>query len=245
MSDVTQWRLADAAKRLTGGRTQYTPPPEWKCGVEPTPALPIDEQINRLQRSNTKYRLRPGLGPCAYYAARFGTCLAVDAATMQAADDARVMAARWKRLEKAAADAASSFAVIAEMLKRDDAAPRTRWPTVEPPEVQQAERVVFALHETQGLDHVAQFARQARSVFQNNQGEIWRVVFVADLGLLWCELTGEPPVRSDPFLNFVTAAYNSLGQAPVNWERPVRRALAMRLDWHRYRNILQNLKPNS
>ena len=246
MSDVTKWRLADAAKRLTGGRIQYTPPPEWKCGVEPTPALPIDKAITRLRDSNTKYRLHSGLGPCAYYAARIGTCLALDAATVQAADDPRVMAARWKRLEKAAADAASGIAIIGEALKHDDQAPRTRWPAVEPSEVERALKLIFALHETHGLDHITAFARQARSVFQNNQGEIWRAVFAADLGFLWCELTGEPPARSEPFLDFVSAAYDSLGQRQsVTWDRPVKRALAMRLDWHRYRNILQNLKPNS
>jgi hypothetical protein len=254
MTDATRLRFGDAAKRLTGGRIQYTPPADWKCGVEPTPALPIDETISELRQSNRLHRLRPreelsarGI-VCPYYAARWATALAVDAATVAAGDDPKDMVRRWSMLERSAQQARDGIKGIADLLTTAQA-PVTRWPLLEANDIQQAYDVLIrVLHQSGVLDRMVQHAHQSRRVFQGNQGDkdsIWRLVFAADLGFTWRVLTNSPPAETEPFMSFVAAAFNSLTDdpKPVSWERSIRRALALELDWDRYeKEFLQKVR---
>jgi hypothetical protein len=245
---ITRWRFGQVASVLLPGGEQcepwnWKPPTDWSCWDEPSPALPIDWVLTRLRHSNRPPQLRPrdeldtrGL-PCPYYAARFAIALAVDAATMAAADDAAEMARRWRAHEHAASKARAGIKTIAESLTRAASeTPFTRWPLVESPEVRAAYKLIFALHQIGGLDRIEEHARRSRQVFQRDQGDVWRAVFAAELGFFWRVLTDSPPARTTPFIDFITAAYESLMDDPpsVSWERPVRRALAMGLDWDRF-----------
>jgi hypothetical protein len=241
MSDIIRnWRFDDAAKILTDGRRAPEPAPKWKCWTQPSPPFPIDEAVTTLIQSNKIPHLRPkeelevrGFR-CPYYAVRWAVAMAVDAATVAAKDDPADMASRWRGLEEFAQAAQAPIAEIAELLRHDSQAPRTRWPLTEPLEVRNALELVFKLHQTSGLEHIAKQAHSTRQLFQNNQGDIWRLTFAADLGLTWVALTGERPVRTDPFLDFLGAAFGSLTDTEVSWEKPVRRALTLGIDWARY-----------
>jgi hypothetical protein len=247
MSDIIRnWRFDDAAKVLTGGRRSPEPPPKWKCWIQPSPPLPIDEAVTTLIQSNKIPHLRPkeeleerGF-QCPYYAVRWGVAMAVDAATVAAKDDPADMASRWRAAEEFARAAQAPVAAIAESLKRDSRAARTRWPLTEPLEGRDALELVFKLHQTNGLEHIAKHAHSTRQLFQNNQGDIWRLIFAADLGFTWVALTSERPARNDHYLNFVAAAFSSLGNTEISWERAVRRALALGLDWERYEKFFKN-----
>ena len=243
--DVTRWRLGDVAERLLGGRKRWDPPPDWACWSEPAPVLPIDRAITALRHSNRVPQLRPEevldarIIACPYYAARYATAMAVDAATVAAGDDPADMARRWRAHEHAARDARASIAAIAQSLVLAAEVPCTRWPLLEPDEVTRAYELVVMVHRIGGLDRIAEYARQSRQLFQNNQGDagnVWRVVFAADLAFTWRVLTGSNPARTDPFVGFVAAAFESLTDdpSPEPWENAVRRALAMELDWDRY-----------
>jgi hypothetical protein len=242
--DVTRWRFGDVAKRLLGGRTSYEPPPNWAYWREPTPALPIDRAITTLRNSDRAPRLRPRetldarVIACPYYGTRWATAMAVDAATVMARDDPAEMTARWRAHEKAAAESRHGIAAIAESLVRATQMPLSRWPMCVPEDVERTYEQIIRLHRSGGLDRISDQARVQRKFFQNNQGsreQIWRVVFAADLGLTWRALTGNNPARTEPFIAFVAATYDSLDAGPsVSWENPIRRALAMGVDWDRY-----------
>jgi hypothetical protein len=245
MSDIRNWRFDDAAKVLTGGRRSPVPPPKWKCWIQPSPPLPIDEAITTLIQSNKIPHLRPKVElavrgfRCPYFAVRWAVAMAVDAATVAAKDDPADMASRWRALEEFARAARGPVVAIAESLKCDSRVARTRWPLTEPPEVRYALELIFKLQQTNGLEHIANQAHSTRQLFQNNQGDIWRLTFAADLGFTWVALTGERPARSDPYLNFVAAAFSSLSNTEISWERAVRRALALGLDWERYERFFK------
>jgi hypothetical protein len=238
MDDVTHWRFGDVAERLLGGRRQYQPPPGWPCWREPTPALPIDRAITALRESNREPRLRPQeqLGLCPYYGVRWAIAMAADAATVAASDDAADMAERWRVQVEEARKAGAALAVLTEsLLHPTTQTPMTRWPMLEPAEVTQSYNAIFMLQRSGALDRLSEHARRARQFFENNQGapeDVWRLVFCADLGFTWRLLTGANPARTEPFINFVAAAYESLdAPAAVSWERSVRRALGLELDW--------------
>ena len=103
--------------------------------------LPIDRAITALRHSNRVPRLRPEevldarIIACPYYAARYATAMAVDAATVAAGDDPVDMARRWRAHEHAARDARASIAAIAQSLVLAAEVPCTRWPLLEPDEV--------------------------------------------------------------------------------------------------------------
>jgi hypothetical protein len=237
--EFRHWRYSDVAERL---RLQsWHPPKDWPCWAEPSPALPIDKAITALRDSNRVPRLRPreklnsiGLR-CCYYAARFAVAMAADVSTMAANDDPVEMARRWHAREQAVHNAIREIAVVVESLRAGQSGtPLVRWPRREPVEVCHAYEALPALR--QALDQIAKHARSSRRVYQHDQGDVWRLVFAADLGFFWRVLTGSNPTRADPFIGFVAAAFESLSDdlPAVPWERTTRRAIAMELDWDRY-----------
>jgi hypothetical protein len=251
MDDVTHWRFGDVAERLLGGRRQYQPPPSWPCWREPALALPIDHAITALRESNREPRLRPQeqLGLCPYYGARWAIAMAVDAATVAASDDVADMAERWRVHADVIRKAAAEIAVVtASLLHPATQTPMTRWPIIEPPEIEQTYNMLCMLHHSGALARLVEHAHASAQVFANKQGsrsDVWKTVFAADLGFTWCLLTGTKPARTEPFISFVAAAYASLTDVPAawSWDNAVRRALGLELDWDRYRkNILRQTR---
>ena len=219
-------RFGDIAARLLGGRTQPNPPPDWRCWNEPVPALPIDDLINHLVRSNAEPRLRtpPELErhgiTCPFYAMRFAIAVAVDAATATAGEDPAEMAERWRVQEKAARQAAAANAVIAGSLLQSARRPEPRLPFIEAPGLISAYRTTLLLQHTKPFDRIAEDARQWRQFYQRARGEpfdVWRAVFVCELGFVWAALTGAKPARNDEFAGFIEAAYASISEEEVSW----------------------------
>jgi hypothetical protein len=86
------------------------------------------------------------------------------------------------------------------------------------------------------LLEIERYAWSRRQLLINTQGNIWRLTFAAALGFAWRALTGANPANSKPFINFITAAWESLADdpEPVAWEGYVRRAIRDYGDWDRY-----------
>ena len=140
--DVTRRRLGDVAERLLGGRKRWDPPPDWTCWSEPAPVRPIDRAITALRQSNREPRLRRRGNPrCAQH------CMPVLRARAmrprwpstpppwRRAIDPADMVKRWRAHEHAARDARASIAAIAQSLVEAEKIPYSRWPLLEPPEV--------------------------------------------------------------------------------------------------------------
>jgi hypothetical protein len=135
--DVTRWRLGDVAERLLGGRKRWDPPADWTCWAKPAPA----RLLTALRQSNRELRLRlreilaeRGIA-CPYYGARWAIALAVDPATVSVAVDPADMVKRWRAHEEAAREERAGIVAIAESLVEAEKIPYSRWPLLEPPEV--------------------------------------------------------------------------------------------------------------
>ena len=61
---------------------------------------------------------------------------------------------------------------------------------------------------------------------------MWRAVFAAELGFAWVALTGAKPARNEEFAGFIEAAYASITDEEISWQRAIRRAIDLKLDWH-------------
>jgi hypothetical protein len=253
--DITHWLFGDVAERLLAGRSEPTPPSDWRCWTKPTPALPIDEMISDLMRRNREPRLRSRSGlsaegiACPFYQLRFAIAAAVDAATEAGSEDPAQMAERWHSHEKKARQAAQVIKDIAASLPHSKQRPTPRLPLVEPPELISAYKMTMLLRHMGTFDCIADHARRYRQLFQYDRGEAhhtWRVVFAADLGFVWAALTGENPARTEPFIEFIIACFESIadGQPEVSWERPIRRALDLGLDWRGRGNSFSKVLKN-
>jgi hypothetical protein len=153
-----------------------------------------------------------------------------------ASDDPVDLARRWRVHEEAAGKIDEALTIIATTLLLAKEVPFTRWPNTEPPEINRAYWELFALHRSGAPKRIAAHARTQRQSFQHDRrskADVWRLTFCADLGFLWRALTGANPARTDPFINFVAAAYESLSDEldPVAWEHVVRRAVELGFDW--------------
>ena len=80
------------------------------------------------------------------------------------------------------------------------------------------------------IEYCRNFAMKGKKRFSlppKHQHE-WEVAFAATLGFAWRRLTGRNPpltVGGSPFLNFVNAAYQSLGRSSeLSWARPCEKA---------------------
>jgi hypothetical protein len=237
-----RWRFGDVAARLLAGRNFPSPPPSWACWIEPSPALPIDKVITALKRTNREPRLRSqseleeqGI-VCSYYSTRFAVAVAVDAAAAAADQQRTDMIERWRLHEEAATNAAAEIKIISETLLKSEQRPTPRAPDVESAEVFADYKTIMKFHRDGALERIAAYARQCQQFYQHDRGEasdVWKAVFAADLAFTWRILTGANPARTEPFIRFVTAAYESIGDdlPEVSWERAIRRALALGLDW--------------
>jgi hypothetical protein len=129
--------------------------------------------------------------------------MAVDAATVAASDDVADMAERWRVHEEVVRKEAAEIAVVAEsLLHPATQAPMTRWPIIEPPEIERTYNMLFMLHHSGALARLVDHAHASAQVFANNQGsrsDVWKTVFAADLGFTWRLLTGANPARTEPF----------------------------------------------
>jgi hypothetical protein len=253
--DIIHWRFGDVAERLLAGHSEPAPPPDWRCWIEPAPALPIDEMISDLRRRNREPRLRsrPELSAdgiaCPFYQLRFAVAAAVDVATEAASEDPAQMAKRWRSEEEKARRAAQVIKDIAASLPYSELRPTPRLPLVEPLELISAYKMVMLLRHMGTFDCIGDYARRYRQLFQYDRGEpynLWRAVFVADLGFVWVALTGESPARTEPFIEFIVAAFASIadGQPEESWERSIRRALALGLDWRGRGNSFSEVLKN-
>ena len=242
VDDITHWRFGDVAERLLAGHSEPNPPPDWRCWTEPAPALPIDEMISDLMRRNWEPRLRSrselsaeGIA-CPFYQLRFAAAAAVDAATEAASVDPAEMAKRWRSQEEKARRAAQAVEDIAASLPHSELRAVPRLPLVEPPELISAYKMTMLLRRVGTFNCIADYARRYRRLFQYDRGgphDVWRAVFAADLGFAWAALTGENPTRTEPFIELIVACFESIAdrQPEVSWERSIRRALALGLDW--------------
>lgn len=236
--EVIRWQFGDVAARLLGGRTQPNPPSDWLCWKEPTPALSIDDQITSLIRRNAHPRLRSRseLDPiaCPYYGARFAIAVAVDAATATAGADPTEMAKRCRVQEEAARQATEAIATISETLLQSSHRPEPRLPRLKSPELIGAYKTALMLRQMGTFERIAADARQWQTFYQRARGEpfdTWRLTFVAELGFAWATLTGVRPARNEWFADFIADAYASIADDEVWWDRAIRRAVALDLDW--------------
>ena len=255
LDDIIHWRFGDVAERLLAAHSEPNPPPDWRCWTEPAPALPIDEMISDLMRRNREPRLRSrselsaeGIA-CPFYQLRFAVATAVDAAAAAASEDPMEMAERWRSQEEKMRLAAQMVEDIAASLPHSKLRAAPRLPLVEPPEVISAYKMVMLLRHMGTFDCIADYARRYRGLFQHDRGEpydVWRAVFAADLGFAWAALTGENPARTEPFIEFIVACFESIAdrQPEISWERPIRRAMALGLDWRGRGNSFSELRKN-
>jgi hypothetical protein len=240
--NITCWRFGDVAARLLGENrfTFRNPPPSWSPWKEPTAEskLPIDDVITRLRHSNRGPRLRSredlnALGlACPYYAARWAIALAVENASVVAInDDPTQILGAWRKAEEAFQKIREGTEMVEALLKARLLWPR--WPLLRPPAINQVCDTMVELLRSGVLKHAEDDARIAQKTFRNNQGDIWKLSFVAELGLAWRALTGTNPARTDPFADFIAAAYESVTDKPgeISWERTVRRVLKLGIDW--------------
>jgi hypothetical protein len=243
--------LAESApSRLLRGDLFPHPPRDWRRWTEPSPAFPIDEEVTALRKRERPPKLRDKrhMGvPCPYWYARFMVAGAADMAEREAAEPA---ASRRRAADQWASLAKESASLAKQLSRRFGASPpwgrvvffNERFPSEAPASITQAyeniARAVLALLE------IEQYARSRRRLLINTQGNIWRLTFAAALGLAWRALTGMNPANSTPFVDFVSAAWNSLSDdpEPVAWERHVRRAIRDYAGWDRYdREVIDQL----
>jgi hypothetical protein len=225
-----------SAARLTPGGLHMVPPDNWRCGSEPVARLPIDERITWLRRRKRAPKFRQDIKkilPCPYWYARFMTALAADIATQEAGrkDEIRLRSAdRWKELANQAKRFSRELAEIFGASPPDGKIIFTedRWTHHEAPApitdaYEEVARAVSA------LSTIEQYARSRRKALRNKQPDIWRLTFVTQLGFAWRVLTGARPANWDPFIDFVTSAWESLAEEEqaINWDRSVRRALEL------------------
>jgi hypothetical protein len=251
---MMRWRFGDVAVRLLGGHTYPSPPPSWVCWVEPRPALPIDQKITARKQTNRAPLLRPkseleaeGIS-CPYYLVRFAIAVAVDAAFDAANQQRGDMIDRWRVHETAAAEADAKLAVIVETLLKSEQRPTPRLPDVESAQLFADYRQVMEFHHSGALKRIVAHARRYREFYRYDRGgaaEVWRAVFVADLGFTWRKLTGANPTRGEAFVEFIAAAYHSIDADPPvveTWDQAIRRALDLRLDWQQRGNSFDQVR---
>jgi hypothetical protein len=235
-------RFGDVAQRLLVGRTQLTPPPVWRCWVEPTPPIPIDEMITDLMRRNAEPRLRAPVElkqqyvDCPYWVMRFAIAAAVDAASISAGKDPAEETKRYRTRAEAAEQATVAIETLRTAMLQSARSPSPRLPFLETPEVIAANKEVLAFRHSGALERIAEDARHCLQFYQHARGEpfdVWRVVFVAELGFAWSAMTGAMPTRSEQFTAFIVAAYDSVagGQPEVHWDRAIRHVVDLDLDW--------------
>jgi len=241
--NITCWRFGDVAARLLDANkfTFGRPPPDWSLWAEPIAEskLPIDDIITKLCHSNREPRLRSredlnALGlACPYYAARWAIALAVENATVIASNDdpSRILEA-WRKAEEAVQKIREGAEALEALLKARLLWPR--WPLLRSPAINLVCNTMVELCRRDGIVKRAEDdARIEQETFKNNQGDIWKLSFVAELGLAWRALTGTNPARTDPFLGFIAAAYESVTDKSdeISWEGTVRRALKLGVNW--------------
>jgi hypothetical protein len=231
----------NAPSRLLRGDLFPHPPRNWRHWTEPSPAFPIDEEVTALRKRERPPKLRDKrhMGvPCPYWYARFMVAGAADMAEREAVEPAasrRRKADQWSLLAKESASLAK------QLNRRFGASPPSgrvvffneRFPSEAPTSITEAYEDISK--SVPALLEIEQYARSRRQLLVNTQGKIWRLTFTAMLGFAWRAITGMNPANSKPFIDFVSAAWDSLADdpEPVAWERNVRRAIRVYADWAR------------
>jgi hypothetical protein len=217
---------------------------DWRPWEKPDPELCIDDIVKILIRSRRAPRVErqeflardPLFGsphsrgePCPFYVARMGTVLSASRASEQLA--MRILArgsaspSRWQRIHNHLSDA------LEELQKFDGGAPERRTHDLyfltdgpdETASINENRRVLVQAIEAGMLVAATEKNRLAPP---HKVGDVWKQVFVINLGYTWHTLTGCNPKGTD-FVKFLDSAHASLGAiSDVDWERHVKRALA-------------------
>jgi hypothetical protein len=226
-------------------------PASWQPWQKPRPALPIDEWVAQQKFARGILPPHIEQNGCPYWYVRCGVVTAVHMADQQAcqwvekqkdlrfetkpkyieatlgkyADDATAIAETAKLLHQQISSFWQLHLGIDGNLYRYDhpkvsAIPRN--PEIDRAAVLGLLQQLAALPETLKLNEIKDAADDARQVWVNNQGDIWKKTFVAHLGLIWLDLVKKPPRNSDPFKSFVADAWAALkGDPKESFDRTV------------------------
>jgi hypothetical protein len=228
----------EAIKKLFGKQTlpDGSPPPlsEWKRNTHAT--LGIDRIIKVLidQRTNKNAKIairdpeyfesrRPGF--CPFYAVRIDMILAVSTAgtIMERTKQAESVSKHLADLEKIAKATLKQSSLFRQYyspssFQFDMSFDGSTIDLDERDALTKKHFAVFSeLHNlgkrySELVDFVRDSAKQERDrLNQKRRNEIWRQIFVEEMGYGWRALTGANPAGLGPFLDFVNAAYYDLG----------------------------------
>jgi hypothetical protein len=231
-----------------GGERGWTFPKDsdWRRLKRPCPSVPIDHQVWLLAQSDRSPRIerdefldraplygweprldsvttKPG-NCCPFLMTRTCVVLAAALASEEVYKRSIVQnsADRWKRIEKRIDAAASklefelrNFDGSADFYFFVDGTDDT--PT----------RKLMRLEMLENLKNARLFAiaEKNRLVPPHEKGDVWGQCFVMSLGYAWFALTGCEP-KGTAFVNFLDAAYKSLGGGGMKWTEPIARARA-------------------
>jgi hypothetical protein len=219
-------------------RERLLPQSGWRAWQKPRDHLSIDGWVYDWV---SKKKNKPGDLPahldhdaCPYWYARSGVVTAVHAADRQLAlwsekqeyiaktlDDYKAEAAGIIEASQHLRERMSRFlhlylAINGNMFRHDHykVADVPAKPELDEIAVRRLSQELAALPVTLKLSEALSATAAARERWVNNQGDVWKNVFVGLLGSVWKDLTKSPPKNADPFKEFVAEAWATIDGDP-------------------------------
>ncbi|WP_395696639.1 hypothetical protein [Methylocella sp.] len=239
---------ADAMAKLfpydsRAGRRFYYPPPDHAPKGSPKNRLPIDEKIDELKRRGKQGKAKKlhsqsdlGAAPIVWspnYHARLAIAASVDRASCRLKLESNNY--RMFNIHRSATRASKSIAEAAIEAKSVisnsvyDIIPLI---DLDVKSERSAEfKVAYddAIRALNRLSDETFLIGQSFNKWINDEKltsktkKLWEEVFSEYIGCLWYDLTGAPPkLSASDFLEFLEAAYESIGGSDINWETTIR-----------------------
>jgi hypothetical protein len=213
-------------------------PPDWRCGTKPREALPIDDAVEellkrtrspRIEKSDLRHNRMLADG-CPYFHGRLSVATAIDFATRanagwpERSSMTKDLLSRYRRALEAIHKAIPELINLSDKVQSADHPLAYPW-------LMSGEKIISAAQHLSIAIENTNFAVDAHhEKWSNNQSDIWRIEFVAALANSWKQITGRPAANSDPFREFVMAAWNSASGSDedVTFEQAIRHIVEAR-----------------
>jgi hypothetical protein len=234
------WTFDQALHRMLPGATsQILVPSGWRCWTKPRKALPIDDAVDellkrprppRIDKSDLRYDRMLADG-CPYFHARQSVALAIDFATRAHAEWPERSSTSKDLLSRYRTSLEAIYKAIPDLINLSQQIQSLADHPLATPVLVGGEKIVSAAQQLSWAIENTDFAVDYHHYqWVNNQPDIWRIEFVAALANSWKQITGRPAANSDPFREFVMAAWNSASgsEEDVTFEQAIRHIVEAR-----------------
>jgi hypothetical protein len=213
------WTFDQALQRMLPGATsEKLVPDDWRPWNKPNASLSIDDTVEALLKRARPPRIEKSklpyshmlAGGCPYFHARLSVATAIDLATRDYAkwperlSTTKDLLSRYRTSLEAIQNAIPELIDLSEQIQSSADHPLAY------PWLMSGEKIIGAAQQLSLAIENTNFAVDAHhEKWVNNQPDIWRIEFVGALANGWKQITRRPAANSDPFKEFVGAAWNS------------------------------------